>query len=94
MDSPYSHRAWGKELGVPYPMISDFGRQLLQAYSVPEYDMRLLPGTASRSAFLVDAGGIIRYVWYQSDSPGLPPVDQIMEAVRALPGSPPNEAES
>lgn len=91
VDSPYSHRAWAQQLTIPYPMVSDFGRELIRAYGVPEHNMRLLPGTSGRSAFLIGAEGVLRHVWYQADSPGLPPVGQILEAARALLGPAPVE---
>lgn len=85
VDSPYSHRAWAAELDVPYPLLSDFSRELMTAYKIPPRDMRLLPAVTSRSAFLIDAGRILRYVWYDTERGGLPPVDEILEAARQLP---------
>jgi peroxiredoxin len=87
VDSPYSHRAWAKELGVPYPLISDFGREFIESYRVPEGGTRLLPRTAKRSAFVVDAAGIIRYVWHASEGAGRPSVQEILEVARSLPES-------
>ncbi|HEX6510483.1 MAG TPA: redoxin domain-containing protein [Chloroflexota bacterium] len=86
VDSPYSHRAWSKELGgIPYPLLSDFAREFLEQYGVPENTAGLLPRTARRSAFVIDSEGIVRYVWYPPEGRGLPPIDEILEAVRALP---------
>jgi peroxiredoxin len=79
VDSPFSHRAWAAELQIPFPLLSDFARQFISDYGVPRRDLHLLPGAASRSAFIVDAGGIIRYVWYQDDPSRLPPVDEILK---------------
>jgi peroxiredoxin len=87
VDSPYSHQAWAEKLNVPYPLISDFGREFLAKYGVPERNLHLLPRIGSRSAFVVDAEGIIRYVWY-AEGRGLPPIEEILQAVRALPTPP------
>ena len=86
VDSPYAHRVWAEELSLPYPLISDFGREFIETYGIPKRDLRLLPGTASRSALLIDAQGIIRYVWYEAGGRGLPPVQDILTAVRGLTG--------
>lgn len=88
VDSPYSHRAWAAELDVRYPLLSDFGRTFIERYGVPSRDLPLLPGVASRSAFLVDGTGIIQYAWYEPKDRGLPPVEDILEALSGLPDSP------
>jgi peroxiredoxin len=85
VDSPYSHRVWAAELDIPYPLLSDFGRELIAGYAIPTRDLRLLPSVSGRSAFLVDASQVIRYAWYESEGGGLPPVEEILEAVRHLP---------
>lgn len=88
VDSPYSHRVWAEELHLPFPLLSDFGREFVTSYGVPTRDIRLLPAVAGRSAFLVDASEIVRYVWYQPEGRGLPPVEEILEAARQLPEAP------
>jgi peroxiredoxin len=87
VDSPYSHRAWAESLDVPYPLLSDFNREFSEKYGVPLRDMRLLARVAARSAFIVDAEGIVRYVWNQPEGRALPPVDEILQAARSLASS-------
>jgi peroxiredoxin len=70
--------------GIQYPLLSDFARRFTESYGVPQNREGLLPGTSRRSAFLVDAEGIIRYVWYPPEGPGQPPVEEILEAARRL----------
>ena len=84
VDSPYSHRAWAEQLNVGYPLISDFGREFARAYHVPLSTSGLLPGTTTRSAFVVDARKNVRYVWYAPEGKGLPPVNEVLTAVRAI----------
>lgn len=85
VDSPYSHRAWAKELDVEYPLISDFARTFAEDYHIPLSTDRTLPGTTSRSAFVIDSDHILRYVWYAPEGKGVPPVEEILTVVRALP---------
>ena len=84
VDSHHSHRVWAEQLSIPYPMLSDFNREFIEAYGVPERSVALLHRVSTRSAFLIDAGGIIRYVWYAPPEGSLPPVDEILAAAREL----------
>ena len=59
VDSPYSHRAWAKELGLEYPLISDFTGTFAADYHVPLSTGGPLPGTTSRSAFVSQAWELI-----------------------------------
>jgi peroxiredoxin len=88
VDSPYSHRAWAKELDVDYPMISDFARTFAADYHVPLSTDRALPGTMGRSAFIIDSDRILRYVWYAPAGRGLPDVQAILTLVRELSPAP------
>jgi peroxiredoxin len=85
VDSPYSHRAWAKELGLEYPLVSDFARTFAVGYHVPLSTDTVLPGTTSRTAFVIDSDRILRYVWYAPEGKGLPDVEEILQAVRSLP---------
>jgi peroxiredoxin len=84
VDSPYSHRVWAEELGIIYPMLSDFDRQILERYRIPSRSLNLMEGLHTRAAFLIDADRVVRYVWYGADSRGLPDISAILESVRQL----------
>ena len=84
VDSPYSHRTWAEQLGVGYSLISDFGREFATAYHVPLRTGGLLPRTTTRSAFVIDSEKTIRYAWYAPEGKGLPPVEEILAAVRGM----------
>ena len=85
VDSPYSHRAWAAELGIPDPMLSDFGRTLMANYGIPTHSVPFRPAVGGRSAFLIDADGIMRYAWNAPEGGGMPQVEDILEAARQLP---------
>jgi hypothetical protein len=38
-----------------------------------------------RTAFAIDSSRVVRYAWYGKDSGGLPPIPDILSAVRSLP---------
>lgn len=85
VDSHHSHRVWAEQLSIPYPMLSDFNREFLETYGVPERSVGLLRRVATRSAFLVDTGGIVRYVWYSPPEGGMPPVGEVLAVAQELP---------
>jgi len=87
VDSPYAHRAWGTELNVEFPMVSDFERTVLRDYdAATSDDVPFLSGIGKHCAFLVDAEGVLRGVWYPPKSGGLSPVQEVLDAARALSG--------
>lgn len=82
VDSPFVNRKWRSDMGVPFPILSDFNKTAASAYGVLEQDFFGLEGVAKRSVFVVDGAGGISFAWV-SDDPGLlPPFDEIIEAVR------------
>lgn len=86
VDSPYCHRAWSRELGITFPMVSDFNRELCRAYDALGPGSPLLRETARRTAFVIDPEGLIRYVWYPPPEGGFPPIDEIISQTREIAG--------
>jgi peroxiredoxin 2/4 len=84
IDSHFAHRVWGRELGLPFPLLGDLERTLLTAYDALTEPMDLLGPIGRYNAYLIDRGGIVRGVWEQPPEGGLSPVDQVLEAARAL----------
>ncbi len=79
-DSPWSHIAWREALDLEVPLLSDWNGEAVHAFGVAR-DYRGLKGVAERSAFLLDAGGIVRAAWRYE--PGeLPDFDEILRAAR------------
>jgi len=58
-DSKYANGAWAKEMGITYPLLSDFYPHgaVAQAYGVLH-----AAGMAERAIFLSDKQGIVRYI--------------------------------
>ncbi len=56
IDSWHSHKAFAEHLGLEFPLLSDFERQVCQAYGVLRQG-----GFAERALFVIDMQGIIRY---------------------------------
>ena len=55
MDSPLSHKAWADERGIGFPLLSDFGREVLEKYGVEDE-----AGFPERSYFVIAQEGVVR----------------------------------
>ena len=58
VDSTWSNRAFREQLGVQFPILSDWKREAAKAYGL--YDENA--GIARRATFVVDKTGIVRKV--------------------------------
>lgn len=58
-DSKYANAAWAKEMGISYPLLSDFHPQGAVASA---YGVQHAGGMAERALFLIDKQGIVRYI--------------------------------
>lgn len=64
-DTPFANKAFAKENGITFPLLSDVKRDAIKAYDVVFADLAGIKGltVAKRAVFLVDAGGVVRYKW-------------------------------
>jgi peroxiredoxin len=82
--SVFAQQAFARHLGVGFPMISDWNREVVRAYGV-QYDVwRGHQGVAKRSVFVIDRDGTIRYRWVTDDATVLPDFDEAIRALREL----------
>jgi peroxiredoxin Q/BCP len=74
------HEGFAADHGLAFPLLADEGKKVGEAYGI------LGPlGFYRRSIFVVDAEGIIRYAHRATAGLTFRPVDEIIDAVRALP---------
>lgn len=78
VDSLYSHRAFAQQLGLTFPLLSDFAREVSRAYGVLRES-----GASERALFLVDKEGIVRYA-YVSDLGQVPDIEPVLALLRQL----------
>ena len=80
----FSQMAFAKHLGVPFPLLSDWGRETCAAYGV-RYDVwKEHDGLAKRSLFVIDGDGIIRYRWVTDDALQEPDFEDALGVLAAL----------
>jgi len=81
VDSPFVNRRFAEEWGIPFPVVSDFNREVSGRYDVLYEEFYGLEGVSKRAAFVVDREGRIAYAWVTDDAGELPPLDAVREAV-------------
>jgi peroxiredoxin len=80
VDSPYCHRVFAEELGVEFPMISDFEREFMRRYdAAAEPPAPFFAGIARYHTFVVDADGTLRFVHYHEKGGKPAGVETILE---------------
>ncbi len=84
VDSPFTLKAWAKDQGFSFPLLSDFNKTTAAAYGAL-YDQLLgLEGVAKRAAFVIDKQGVLRYAEVLEKASELPNFDAIKNALSAL----------
>ena len=81
-DSPYTHVAWMQALDLDFPLLSDWNGDATRGFGVA-HDYRGLRDVSERSAFLIDADGVVRGAW-RYESTEMPDFDVLLAAARAL----------
>jgi peroxiredoxin len=71
MDSPFSNKAWAQQIGVTFPLLSDWGGDVTKQYGVynPKYK------AARRVTYLIAPDGKIEHM--QTDSAAIDPSDTV-----------------
>ncbi len=86
VDPPFAQAAWKAANNVEYTFLSDYNREVVNAYDVALPGLAGMPGyvAAKRAVTIVDGEGIVRYHWV-SESPGVEPdYEEVRGAVAAL----------
>ena len=78
IDSRHSHKAFAEHLGLGFPLLSDFDKQVCQTYGVLREG-----GFAERAIFVIDRQGVIRYA-HVHPMGELPDNRPVLQALRKL----------
>lgn len=82
----FSQMAFAAELGVAFPMLSDWDGSVTHGFGVQYGEWKGHAGVARRSVFVVDADGVIRYRWITDDALEEPDLGEAVEVLRTLTG--------
>ena len=81
-DSPYTHVAWMQALDLDFPLLSDWNAEATHGFGVG-FEHNGMRDVSRRSAFLVDAEGVVRGAWAYEPS-DLPDIDELIAAAQGL----------
>ncbi len=86
VDSPFALARFKEEQKLNFPLLSDFNKAAIAAYGC-RYESFAAEtiGVAKRSAFVVDADGILRYAEVLDNAGQLPNFDAVKATLEALP---------
>ena len=68
VDSPFTVAKYREIENIPFPVLSDFNKDVSRLYDSLHEDLMGLKGVSKRSAFVIDAKGVVKYAWI-SESP-------------------------
>lgn len=82
VDLPFALGKFRELENLNFPLLSDFNKEVCQAYD-SFYDEWILglKGVAKRSAFVIDAEGIVRHAEVMDSSGDLPNFEKVREAL-------------
>jgi peroxiredoxin len=69
VSDPFSNKAFAEKNMLPFPILSDYKREIVRIYGIELPDFAGLKGysTAKRSILILDKNGTVRYVWVTDD---------------------------
>lgn len=87
VNEPFSNKAFAEKNRLPFPILSDYKREVIKTYHIEMPDFAGLKGytTAKRSIFILDKNGVIRYVWI-TENPAIEPnyneIENMLEKIK------------
>jgi peroxiredoxin len=83
VDSPFVTERFRQAENLPFPILSDFNKEVSRMYGVLYEDFRGLRGVSKRAAFVIGRDGTIVYDWVSEDASRQPEYDQLKNALTA-----------
>lgn len=84
VDTFFALKAFGTEQRLQFPLLSDFNKEVIQAYDVYNPDMVGLKGIAKRAVFVIGADGVIRYKEVLDDARNEPNYEKLNGALASV----------
>jgi len=84
VDTPFSLKAFANAEKLPFPLLSDFNKEVIRAYDVVNPDMIGLKGISKRAVFVIDREGTVRYREVLDDARNEPSYDKLNGALASL----------
>jgi peroxiredoxin len=84
VDTFFSLKAFQKDQGLTFPLLSDFNKEVLRDYGVFNEDMIGMKGIAKRAVFVIDKDGIVRHAEVLEDARNEPDYEAAFSALSRL----------
>lgn len=80
-DTFFTLKAWDDQQKLGFPLLSDYNKEVINAYGVVNPDMIGLKNIAKRAVFVIDKGGVVRYSEVLEDARNEPDYAKLTEAL-------------
>ena len=84
IDSPFVAEKFRASHELPFPVLSDFNRNVAREYGVLYEEFYGLNGVAKRAVFVIDLEGRVAYRWVTENADVQPDYEQVKAAVREV----------
>ena len=81
VDSPFAQEAFAKSARIKVTLLSDFNKEVSEAYGVLFPELVGLKGVSKRSAFVIGRDGLIKYAESSDNPTKLPDFEKIRGAL-------------
>ena len=83
VDSLYSLREFKRRNNLPYPLLSDFNKEVSRQFGVLDDDYFGMKGVSKRSAFIINQDMVVEYAEILNDDSQLPDFKAILKVLEA-----------
>ena len=80
-DGPFCHQAFAEELGMDFPLLSDYNKEVIPRYGVQYEDLAGFKGLSKRAVFVIDQDRTVKFKWVTDDPGVLPNLDEVIAAI-------------
>jgi len=86
VSDPFSNKAFAEKNMLPFPILSDYKREVVKTYALELPDFAGLRGytVAKRSIFILDKNGTVRYMWITENPAVEPDYAEIEKALEKI----------
>lgn len=83
-DSHFSHAAYAERLGIGFPLLSDYNREMVGDYVGFYDDLAGYRGVNRRAVVVLDRSGRVAWTWSTDDPGQIPDTEEVREAVQEI----------
>jgi len=83
-DTFFTLKAWGDQLKLNFPLLSDYNKDIIKKYGVLNPDMIGMKDIAKRAVFVIDRNGVVRHREVLEDARNEPDYGKVKQALASL----------